>query len=188
MSRYTRLLAVVAFVLALLAIAHFTQLQTYLTPQFIHDSFEAHPIVGVLVFVASFVVANLLHIPGWVLLVAAVVTLGEFWGGALTYLAANVSCFVTFVLIRVIGGNVLRTFDGRFARRLFERLDSHPLQSVSLLRVVFQTAPTLNYALALSGLRLRDYVIGTLLGLPLPIAIYCIFFDTLAHWLGWSVH
>ena len=44
----------------------------------------------------------------------------------------------------------------------------------------FQTAPPLNYALALSGVRLRDYLVGTLIGLPLPIAAYCIFFDLLA--------
>ena len=42
-----------------------------------------------------------------------------------------------------------------------------------------QTLPALNYALALSGLRLRHYVLGTLLGLPLPIAVYCVFFDYL---------
>jgi len=30
---------------------------------------------------------------------------------------------------------------------------------------------------------LRHYMLGTLLGLPLPIALYCLFFDTLAHLL-----
>ncbi len=50
----------------------------------------------------------------------------------------------------------------------------------SLLRVVFQTVPALNYTLALSGVRARDYLIGTSLGLPLPIALYCLFFDYLA--------
>jgi uncharacterized membrane protein YdjX (TVP38/TMEM64 family) len=40
--------------------------------------------------------------------------------------------------------------------------------------------PALNYALALSGVRFRTYLLGTLLGLPLPIALYCLFFDYLA--------
>ena len=187
MFRYTRLLVVVAFILALWALAHFTQMQAHFTPQFVHDRFEAHPIIGVLIFVASFSVGNLIQVPGWVFLVAAVLTLGEFWGGMLTYLAASVSCAVTFLLIRLIGGSALRTFEGRFAQQLFNRLDSHPVQSVALLRMLFQTAPALNYALALSGVRLRSYIIGTLLGLPIPIAVYCIFLDTLAHWLGWPV-
>jgi uncharacterized membrane protein YdjX (TVP38/TMEM64 family) len=47
----------------------------------------------------------------------------------------------------------------------------------------FQTIPALNYALALSGVSLRNYLLGTLLGLPLPIALYCVFFDSLARLL-----
>jgi len=58
-------------------------------------------------------------------------------------------------------------------------LHAHPVRNVVILRTLFQTLPTLNYALALSGLRLRDYVAGTLLGLPLPIAVYCVFFELL---------
>ena len=46
--------------------------------------------------------------------------------------------------------------------------------------MLFQTLPALNYALAMSGVKFRDYLIGTLLGLPLPIFLYCLFFDYLA--------
>jgi uncharacterized membrane protein YdjX (TVP38/TMEM64 family) len=49
-----------------------------------------------------------------------------------------------------------------------------------LLRILFQTVPALNYALALSGIRFRQYLTGTLLGLPLPIALYCVIFEYLA--------
>jgi uncharacterized membrane protein YdjX (TVP38/TMEM64 family) len=57
--------------------------------------------------------------------------------------------------------------------------------SISLLRVLCQTMPTVNYVLALSGVRFRDYLLGTLIGLPLPIALYCLFFDYLARILHW---
>ena len=40
------------------------------------------------------------------------------------------------------------------------------------------TAPPLNVALALSGVRFRDYLLGTALGLPVPVALFTIFFDT----------
>ena len=66
------------------------------------------------------------------------------------------------------------------ARRLFAGLDAHPVGSIALLRILMQTAPALNYALALSGIRFRNYMVDTLLGLPLPIALYCYFFDQLA--------
>jgi uncharacterized membrane protein YdjX (TVP38/TMEM64 family) len=66
------------------------------------------------------------------------------------------------------------------AQRILGQLDAHPLKSVFLLRVLFQTMPALNYALAMSGIRFRTYLMGTLLGLPLPIILYCVFFDYLA--------
>lgn len=49
--------------------------------------------------------------------------------------------------------------------------------------MMFQTLPALNYAPAMSGVRFRTYLLGTLLGLPLPIVLYYLFFDTLAQLL-----
>lgn len=56
-----------------------------------------------------------------------------------------------------------------------------------MLRLLFQTVPALNYALALSGIRFADYFLGTLLGLPLPILLYCAFFSSLARWFNWPL-
>jgi len=92
----------------------------------------------------------------------------------------------TFFLVRALGADALRELSSPLARRLFARLDAHPVRSVALLRVFFQTLPALNYALALAGLRFRDYLLGTLIGLPGPLIVYAAFFDTLAGWMGWT--
>ncbi|MEO8409766.1 MAG: VTT domain-containing protein, partial [Propionivibrio sp.] len=127
-----------------------------------------------------FALGNLIQIPGWVFLAAAVLTLGRGWGGLATYLAASVSCALTFFAIRLVGGDALRELKSTTAKQILARLDEHPLRSVIILRILFQTVPALNYALALSGIRFRPYMTGTLIGLPLPIALYCVFFDYLA--------
>ena len=57
-----------------------------------------------------------------------------------------------------------------------------------LLRILLQTVPALDYALALSGVRFCDYLTAAVLGLPLPIALYCLFFEYLAHALGVARH
>lgn len=127
-----------------------------------------------------FALGNLIQIPGWVFLAAAVLTLGEVWGGVVTYIAASISCAVTFLTIRFVGGDALRKLDNPLAVNLLNRLHTHPIKSIFLLRMLFQTIPALNYTLAMSGVRFRAYLVGTLLGLPIPIAVYCVFFDTLA--------
>jgi uncharacterized membrane protein YdjX (TVP38/TMEM64 family) len=45
--------------------------------------------------------------------------------------------------------------------------------------LIFQTAPPLNYALAMTGVRFRDHLIGSALGLPLPIAAIALALDWL---------
>lgn len=177
--RYRRLWALLLFVLTLVLLERTLGLRDHLNLQYLQEQLHGHPVGGLLLFVALFAVGNILHLPGWIFLAAAVYAFGRLDGGMLTYAAASISCVFTFATIRLIGGDVSATLNRPFALRLLAQLHAHPVRNVVILRTVFQTLPTLNYALALSGLRLRDYVLGTLLGLPLPIAVYCLFFDYL---------
>jgi uncharacterized membrane protein YdjX (TVP38/TMEM64 family) len=187
MHRHIRVAAVLLFLAVLWATVHYSGLEDHFSVQFLHDSFERHKLGGLLIYTALFVLGNLVQIPGWIFLLGAVLALGKWWGGLATYVAACVACATTYWLVRLLGGaGSLRTFGGRLGARIFARLDAHPLQSVCLLRLVFQTAPPVNWILALSGVRFGDYLLGTALGLPLPIVIYCVFIDTLANWLHWT--
>ncbi len=177
---YKRLIAVILFLALLWAVFEFSGLRGHFSLAFLQQQIEQNRITGLFVFVLLFVLGNLIQIPGWIFLAAAVLTLGQMWGGVATYIAASISCVVTFLAIRCVGGDALRQLNNKIAVRILTRLDAHPVTSVFLLRVLFQTVPALNYALAMSGIRFRHYLIGTLLGLPLLILLYCLFFDYLA--------
>ena len=181
---HLRLLGVVLFFTLLFAVSRLTGLSGHFSLANLHLAFVDHVATGMLIFIVAFSIGNLLQIPGLLFLGAAVLALGRGWGGLATYAAAGVSCAVTFFTVRALGGEALRQVGGSVARRLFAGLDAHPVGSIALLRILMQTAPALNYALALSGIRFRNYMAGTLLGLPLPIALYCYFFDQLAMLLG----
>ena len=178
--RYKRVVGVVVFLAILFAVFELSGLRDNFNIEFVRDLILHHRVSGLALFVVLFSLGNLIQIPGWVFLAAAVLTLGRIWGGVVTYVAAVVSCALTFVTIRAVGGDWLRLLKNRAAVRLLGELDAHPVSSVALLRTLFQTAPALNYALAMSGIEFRRYLIGTVIGLPLPIALYCIFFDVLA--------
>jgi uncharacterized membrane protein YdjX (TVP38/TMEM64 family) len=188
MFRYKRLLAVIAFLGLLLVVFQISGLRDNFSLVFLQKRFLDNEATGLLIFIVLFALGNLIQIPGWIFLAAAVLALGEVWGGLATYLAAVVSCIVTFWVIRLVGGDALRQIRGRWATRLLQRLDAHPVKSMVLLRMWLQTMPALNVALALSGVRFRSYVVAAVLGLPLPIALYCVFFDYLARALGITGH
>ena len=184
MSAYGRLAAVAAFVAVLLIGFRLSGLGEHFELATLQRSIAGHPLGGVLFFVVLFSLGNLLLIPGWVFLASAVYAFGAPLGGLATYAAACVSCVVTFCVIRLLGGDALRRLKSPLASRIFGRLDAAPVGSVVALRMLFQTLPALNGALALSGIRFRHYLAGTLLGLPVPIAFYVLFFDQMALWLG----
>lgn len=180
MRPHIRLIAVALFLILLFAVFELTGLRAHFSLGFLQQAIRDHQASGLLIFVLAFALGNLIQIPGWVFLAAAVLTLGQLWGGVVTYIAASISCVVTFLTIRFVGGDALRKLDSPLAVNMLNRLHTHPIKSIFLLRMLFQTIPALNYTLAMSGVRFRAYLIGTLLGLPIPIAVYCVFFDTLA--------
>ncbi|HEY8085486.1 MAG TPA: VTT domain-containing protein [Methylophilaceae bacterium] len=177
LQKYKRLIAVVLFVVVMFAVFEMSGLRGHLNLDFIKQKILENQLTGLLIFVLLFSLGNLMQIPGIVFLAAAVLALGQLYGGVATYIAAVISCIVIFFIIRAIGGNALRELDNKFAVKILAQLNAKPITSIVLLRTLFQTAPTLNYALAMSGVKFRDYLIGTLLGLPVPIFLLCWFFE-----------
>ena len=175
-----KLISVVGGLALLILIFELSGLRQDFSLSFRRDKIENNLYLGLLIFVALFALGNLIQIPGWIFLAAAVITLGKFNGGIATYIAAVFSCLTTFFIVRFVGQDALRGLNNQLAIKLFNQLDKSPVASIIGLRVVFQTVPVLNYTLALAGVKFRHYLIGTLLGLPVPIFFYCLFFDFLA--------
>ncbi len=143
----------------------------------IKNIFNENILVSSLLFITLFCVANILNIPGWIFLVASVLTIGKVAGGSLTFIAAITSSVISFLFVDYIGGDALLEIKNKYIKKSLSQINNSPIKSVILLRLIFQTFPPLNYALALSGIKFKEYLIGTLIGLPLPIATIVIFFD-----------
>lgn len=177
LRRHLRLIAVLLFFGVLFSVFELSGLRSHFSLDFLKSQIHEHVLGGLAIYVLLFCLANLIQIPGLIFLAAAVLALGTVMGGLATYLAASISCVVMFLVIRGIGGDALRQLDNRLALRIFRRLDTRPVPSVGLLRMLFQTFPQVNYALALSGVKFRHHLAGTLLGLPVPIAILAVLLD-----------
>ncbi len=177
--RYRRLLAVLLLLAVLFAVVHGTTLHDDFSLAFLRHQLADNQWSGLAIFVLLFVIGNLVQIPGWLFLAAAVLILGRLGGAVVTYIAASTSCAFTFVTVRWVGGDAMRQINSPIATKLLTQLHAHPIRNIVLLRTLFQTLPALNYALAMSGIRFGPYMLATLLGLPLPIAVYCLFFDAL---------
>jgi phospholipase D1/2 len=129
---------------------------------------EAWGPLGPLVFIAVFVAG--FFVPGPEILVVAVggVLFGSLRGFAYAWVAAMVGTAVTFLLVRYTAQAwVQRALRERFPRlrALDDRLERHGLATIVLLRLLLFLAPPLNWALGASRVSVRDYVLGTALGI-----------------------
>jgi uncharacterized membrane protein YdjX (TVP38/TMEM64 family) len=158
-------------------IAWATGAQEYFTLEKVRHLVEVCGWGGWLAFLGIFCVGELIHIPGMVFVAAGILAFGKVLGGPLSFAGAVLSVSVSFVVVRGVGGKPLTQLPWAFARKVMARLEDRPIRTVFLLRLLFFMAPPLNYALALSGVKFRDYFIGSALGLIAPMIVMVLAFD-----------
>jgi uncharacterized membrane protein YdjX (TVP38/TMEM64 family) len=179
--RWWRLALLAVIVVGLFAFARATGLPAYLSAERIRSVVADLGPWGPLAFVIIFCVGEFVHVPGVVFVAAAVVAYGRTGGGVLAFLGALAAVTVSFLVVRTIGGKPLGALRSSLARRILSHLESHPVRTVFLLRLLLWMAPQLNYVLALSTVPFRSYLVGTALGLVVPIAGLALLSERLLH-------
>ncbi len=170
-SRPARLWLVTGLFLAVLLLVQFTGLGDILDADRLRAAVKAAgpPWLGLLLFVAVFAVGILLHLPGMLFVVTAIL----IWGGVAGYLIALASALIavsfTFFVVRAVGGKALHGVETPWVRRALDHLDERPVSTIALLRIVLWMSPPVNYALALTSVSAWQYLFGSLLGLLVPV-------------------
>jgi uncharacterized membrane protein YdjX (TVP38/TMEM64 family) len=167
-GRYRPLLLVVLFV-GLLAVGKFTGLTDQLDAERIRQEVAAAGALGGLLFVVIFAIGELVHVPGMIFVAAAALAYGPYQGFVWALFGALVSVSLSFVVVRGVGGQALAKLEKAWIQKILAHLDRRPVLTVAALRSVLWLAPGLNYALAMTRIRFRDYLLGSSLGLVLPI-------------------
>lgn len=139
---------------------------------------------GPVAFVLAFVALQPLSLPGALLIIPATfvwpwwqVTIYSVIGGLVASLAG-------FVLARWLARDWI---EQRLPDRLLpwrQRVVEHELLAVIGLRVVTGYAPPADWLLGLSPVRLRAFVLGTVLGLVPGTAVMAIWGDDAVRWVG----
>ena len=128
---------------------------------------------GALAYGAAFALAAVLMVPGSLLAMGAGMAYGPVWGTVLASPASVVGATLAFLLARASRHWSMARWtasDPRL-RAVQSAVGSHGLKIVILLRLspIFPYN-VLNYALGVSGIRLRDYLLGSFVGM-LPGAV-----------------
>lgn len=174
-----RLALLAGLLLALWVVADRTGARESLTVESIQAIARRSGPLGVAVYLVVFAVALLAQLPGVVFVLAARVAWGPFAGFVAGYVGALAAVSLSFFVVRGVGGSALAQLRWRWAQRVLSHLDERPILTVALLRAVLALSPPLNYALAMSRTRFRDYFVGSALGLIAPISAWILLSDWL---------
>ena len=155
-------------------------------PQKVHKAIKKAGYLGIVIYIIGFGLAELLHLPGLVFVTAGVMCWGHVNGWLLALFMAPLSCTISFLVVRRVGGQALADVQFSIVKRMMSHLDDRPVLTVVGLRSVFFLAPAINYILALSTIRARDFVAGTAIGLVLPLTVAVYFIDNLINYMGWG--
>lgn len=138
-------------------------------PRAIRDAIIANPFAPLL-FILLQVAASLLFVPRTVLGIAAGLLFGFVWGTVWALLGALAGAAAGFALARWLGATgLLDTSPG--IGRMVERAEHGGWRAVAILRLTPVPHSVANTVLAMTNLKWRDYLLGSLAGMvPMTLA------------------
>lgn len=184
-----RLLAgaiVVAFILMAGGLWHWTPLSDYLNLGVLMKMgylLKSLPYASLAV-IGCYILGGLLAMPVTVLIAASGMVFGAWQGGVYALVGTMLSALVTYALGRMLGRETVRSLAGPRINALSERIAARGVLAMVVLRLL-PVAPftVVNVMAGASRIRLRDYLLGTFLGMVPGIALTVTFANQLARML-----
>jgi uncharacterized membrane protein YdjX (TVP38/TMEM64 family) len=174
MNRRTILKAAVGVVLlAAFAAIWFSPLRGYITRENIR-LFVEH-LRGLIAFIAAFALGCVFALPASVFVVASGLIWGWVAGGVYALVGGLLGAIASFFVGRFMGEGMLDRF-GRAGRAVAKQVDHAGFGSLLVLRFIPGIPfAALNYGAGVAGVRFRDYLPATIIGIipPMFVFAYC---------------
>jgi uncharacterized membrane protein YdjX (TVP38/TMEM64 family) len=130
---------------------------------------------GPAVFIGTFMVACVFALPASVFVLAAGFIWGWLLGGVYSILGGLLGAVLSFYVGRFVGAGMLEKF-GRIGRAVAKQVDHATFRSLVAMRFIPGIPfAVLNYGAGVAGVRIRDFVPSTLVGVipPMFVFAYC---------------
>jgi uncharacterized membrane protein YdjX (TVP38/TMEM64 family) len=130
---------------------------------------------GPLIFVGAFTLACVFALPASVFVLAAGFIWGWFLGGVYSVVGGVLGAAASFYVGRFVGEGLLDKF-GRLGRAVAKQVDHATFRSLVAMRFIPGIPfAVLNYGAGVAGVRIRDFIPSTIVGIipPMFVFAYC---------------
>jgi len=138
---------------------------------------------GSLAFIGLCIAAVMLHMPEILVIAAGSVVFGGIKGFVLGWIGCMAGLTISFTIARYFLKDAFRDIVASRSQRLIswdEKLERHGFVTVLYLRLILFMVPPLNWAIAVTRVRFRDYLLGSAIGIVPCAAIVCYAGNTIA--------
>ncbi len=135
---------------------------------------------GLPIAIAGFALASILAVPLVFLTILSIVAFGPILGSITTLVGGGIGSAISFSIGRRLGEEVVRQLAGNRVNAISERLGHRGILAAAALRMV-PVAPfaIVNMIAGTSHIRLRDFLIGSMLGMTPGTIAFALFVDNL---------
>lgn len=183
-----RIIVLFAVSLLLMVIGRFSSFSEYFTLDGLELAIKDAGSYGMVVFVLLYTIGILMNIPGVLFLFVGFMVYDGFTGIAIGYIASLVAVIIHFYFVRMFGGDAMTEIKHPLIIKQRKRLELHPIKTTFILRMILYVSPPINYGLALSPIRFRDFLIGTMISFPLNVLMnYALWHFAKDVWVHWFV-
>ena len=182
MSRRTLIKIAVALFIAVVVVAlWFSPLRAYLTRENVRAAVEHLRGLwyGPIVFMLVYATACIFAVPASLFCLAAGFIWGWMLGGSYTVIGGLFGAIASFYVARFVGEGLIHRF-GRLGQFVAKQADHAGFRSLLVLRFIPGIPfAVLNYGAGVAGVRFRDYVAATFLGILPPTFVFAYCADAL---------
>lgn len=148
-------------------------------------------VMAPMVYVAVYVIATFVFVPGAPLTIAGGALFGSVFGTLYTVIGATIGASLAFLLSRFLGRDFVGALEGERFKKLAEydeTIEKNGFGAVLFLRFVpLVPFNGLNFALGLTKVKFRDYVLGTIFGIIPGTFAYVYLGDSVASLRVWNI-
>jgi uncharacterized membrane protein YdjX (TVP38/TMEM64 family) len=174
LKTWLKLAVLVAFLAGSVCFFRFTEQGRQINPQYALDSIESRgPLTARLIYVMVYIVGTVVLLPGTVLSFAGAVLFGAYEGTLYTWIGATIGATLAYLIGRALGREFIeQLFGGRFAA-FDQRIREHGFTGLLIIRLLpLFPFNAVNFGCGLTGIRLRDYVLATAIGIVPGTFVY----------------
>lgn len=170
-SLLPRVLLLLSIIITLVLLAKYTPIGDFLASDQLQVTILEAGWFGWIIFFGVFLLGTLMNVPGAVFLVFAVLTWGYAEGILVSYTAAVFIAMLNFWFARLVGGKALSEIKNKRIQKVLDKVETRPIITICWLRVFMLLSPVINYTLALTNIKPRDFFIGNALAMIFPFFI-----------------